>query len=269
MFGRFAAILVTLVVAGCATTTTPGVVTDLPQTPYPEASGSATPPVGPQKTGIRTVLSPLGLNIRSSASTSGTKLAAAAQGAELKVLDYTAANGGWFNVEGATVSGWITADPSLTAQGSFTPYGSSEKGFAVLYPTSWTFADEPKDVIFRPQSGTTTVVVRVAASTAALGAAGASGYTQASDDAVVVCGVTGDLIKYDHSGTGSASPIAATAPLQSHLAQIRLKLDATHAIALDLNYESGGAVDDFAHIYDSMTFNVPACQAPASPAPTP
>src|ERR1700681_3458376 len=62
--------------------------------------------------GIRTVLSPVGLNIRSGPSTTSGVLVTAAQGAVLTTL---AQGSGWLEVKGPTVTGWISDDPTLSA----------------------------------------------------------------------------------------------------------------------------------------------------------
>lgn len=78
------------------------------------------------------MLSPTGLNVRGAPSASGPVVGSAAQGTVLTVLGYTAGGGGWFKVKGATVTGWITAQPSLSAPGEFHTYSSS--AFSALYP---------------------------------------------------------------------------------------------------------------------------------------
>lgn len=244
-----------------------GVVTNPPGGGTASTGTPVATPGGPQQSGTRTVLSPLGLNLRSGPSASASRLIAAARGAELTVIGYSADSGGWYHVQGATTTGWISADPSLSATGTFLEYASTAHSFSVLYPTVWTFAEEPSDVVFRPQSGPDSVVMRTAANIAALGNAGAPGYGATKDTEVVVCGVTSDLITYDRGSGASASPSGPGSAGLAHLAQIRLKLDEAHALGMDFNYADVHGLDTFANFYNSTTFPFPQCQrsAPATP----
>ena len=230
----------------------------------PSGTGAVTASPGPtqQTSGVRTVLSPLGLNVRSSPSTSAASAGAAAQGAELTVLGFSADSGGWYHVQGATTTGWITADATLSAPGSFETYSSTPHGFSILFPVTWTFAEETGDVAIRPQSGPDSLVIRSAANVQALGALGDSGYTYSSDTAVVVCGVTGDLLTYDQNSaaTSAATPISSADALQKHLAQIRLTLDASHALGMDFNYADASDLITFGYLYNSMKFPFPQCE---------
>jgi uncharacterized protein YgiM (DUF1202 family) len=238
----------------------------------PVAPGSGVPatasPSPSALSGVRTVLSPLGLNIHITPALTAKVLGTAAQGAELTVVDHSDQNGGWFKVQGQTVTGWITADPSLTAPGSFTTYQSSDRGFNALYPQDWTFDASTTAVIFRPQNGPQTIVVRGGAKTSDFGAAGAAGYVGAGQQTVVVCGVTGDLNLFTHSGAVTATPAPGSAGPLARLAQIRLRLDATHALGLDFNYSAAPDLDIFAAFYNSMTFPFPLCMQ-AAPAASP
>ena len=86
---------------------------------------------------------------------------------------------------------------------------------------------------------------------------------------MIVCGVTADLNEYTHVGAPAATPAPGTAGPLALLAQIRLRLDATHALALDFNYNTPADLDVFSAFYNSMTFPFPQCQLPApSPSPT-
>jgi uncharacterized protein YgiM (DUF1202 family) len=218
---------------------------------------------------MRTVLSPLGLNIRQDMSVASTRLGTAAQGAVLEVVGHTDQNGGWYKVQGQTVSGWITADPTLTAAGQFTQYQSQDRQFSALYPQSWTFAESTTDVLFHPVAGDQTIVARNGAHVADFGAAGATSFNASGQETVIVCGVTADLNEYTHVGAPPVSPAPGTAGPLALLAQIRLRLDATHALALDFNYNTSADLDVFSAFYNSMTFPFPQCQLPAaSPSPT-
>jgi hypothetical protein len=263
--------LTAVVLAACGDTTTPTGVASNPVAPGSSGAVSGSP--SSNTSGVRTVLSPLGLNIHSDPAVTAPHLGTAAEGVVLTVLDHTDQNGGWYKVQGQTITGWITADPSLTAAGQFQRYSSTARAFSALYPTDWTFADEPADALFHPVNGLQTIVVRNGTTTADFGAAGASGYVGSGQQTVIVCGVTGDLNKYTRSGAPAPSPTPGTAGPMAVLAQIRLRLDATHALALDFNYAAAADLDVFTAFFNSMTFPFPQCQAPApsasaSPPPT-
>ena len=51
----------------------------------------------------------------------GPVLGTAAWGSVLTVLGHTGADGGWFEVKGATHTGWISGDPMLSAAGRVPP----------------------------------------------------------------------------------------------------------------------------------------------------
>lgn len=239
----------------------------------PKSSASSTPQVvGSQ----RTVLSQLGLNIHSDASQSSPVVATAAQGVTLTVLDYRPDNGGWYKVQGQSTSGWIVADTSLTGAGVYTSYSSSERGFSALIPNTWTFAEEPADVVFRPQQGQQNIVVRTAANSAALGAQAPNGYIAQSAQQEVICGYTG-IMSFYRQGANTAAPTTGASPSASSSAQhltnyaaIRLAFDAAHTMEIAFNYASQDQLSVFEAFYNSISFPFPLCQAPApsaSPAP--
>lgn len=217
----------------------------------------------------RTVLSQLGLNIHSSPDTSSSVVATAGQGAVLTVQDYQAGNGGFYKVQGSSTTGWIVADPTLTSSGAYQSYSSSERGFSVLIPQTWTFAEEPADVLFRPQQGQQTIVVRTGATTAALGSEAPSGYTQANSQQEIICGYTGQLDFYTSGGTApqatpspSSAPSSAAQRLASYAA-VRLRFDATHTMEIGFNYQTKDQLAVFQDFYNSISFPFPLCQAPA------
>ncbi len=263
------AAVATVLLAACGDSGSPtGIATN------PPVSGGASPAatVGPSQgtaSGVRTVLSPLGLNIRQSAAVTSTRLGTAAQGAVLQVVGHSDQNGGWYQVQGQTVSGWVTADPTLTAPGQFTQYQSQDRQFSAYYPQNWTFVESTTEVIFHPATGDQTIVARNGAHVADFGAGGGAGYNATSQEAVVVCGVTGNLDEYTRVGAPPPTPAPGTPGPLALLAQIRLRLDASHALALDFNYNSAADLDAFSAFYNSMTFPFPQCQLPApSPSPT-
>ena len=196
----------------------------------------------------------------------------AAQGALLTVIDQSSADGGWYKVQGETVTGWIVADTALTASGQLTSYQSS-RGFNALYPVTWTFAEEPGDTLFRPQQGAQqSIVVSTAATESAFGQSGLPGYSSTfEDDSVIVCGYTGSLIEYGLA-PGASTPTPAPGSTAARLglyAQIRLRFDSAHAMQLAFNYTDKADLQIFEDFYNSITFNYPLCMAPASPAPSP
>ena len=257
-----------ILLAGCGDSGAPTGVATNPPVPGGVTGNPAGSPSG-AASGVRTVLSPLGLNIHSDPLLSSPHVGTAAQGVVLTVVGHSDQNGGWYKVQGQTVTGWITADPTLSASGQFQEYTSSARNFSALYPQDWTFAEEPADTLFHPISGPQTIVVRTGASTSDFGPVGASGYAGTGQQAVVVCGVTGDLDTFSRSGGAPPTPTPGTAGPLALLAQIRLRLDAAHALALDFNYSAAADAAVFNDFYNSMTFPYPQCQAPApSPSPT-
>jgi hypothetical protein len=266
------AVLATLVLAGCGTPSTPsGVATNPPV----QGSGTTTTttttggtPSAAAASGERTVLSPLGLNIRSQPATTGAVLGTAAQGAVLTVVGKTDQNGGWFKVQGQTVNGWITGDPTLTASGQLQQYQSQDRQFSAWYPQTWTFQEVTTEVIFHPVNGPQTIVVRNAAHVSDFGPGGGTGFVGSGQQTEVVCGVTGDLNEFTHTGGAPATPAPGTAGPLAFLDQIRLRLDASHAIALDFNYSAASDLDVFGAFYNSMTFPFPQCMQPLPAAPT-
>jgi len=239
------------------------------------ATASSTPGASPTPRLVgtmRTVMTQLGLNMHADAARSAPVVGVLGQGAQVSVLDYKATDGGWFKVQGQTTAGWIVADSTLTAAGTFTSYASSGRGFSVLYPDNWTFAEEPNDTLFRPQAqGAQTIVVRTAAGLAALGPESPSGYTTSFSNQEIVCGYTGQLLEYQRqSAAASPTPAAGSAATRlAFYADIRLRFDSAHAIELAMNYDVKGDLDIFADFYNSISFPYPLCQAPASAAPTP
>lgn len=262
---RGAALVLLTLLAGCGSSSPArGVVTNPPD----QGTPSATVAVGGQ---VRTVLSPLGLNVRAGPGTTTAVIGTAAQGVTLSVLDRTDQNGGWYKVRGETVTGWITADSSLSAPGMFTAYRSTQRLFNVLYPQDWTFNETPEQVLFMPQKGGVSIAVRTAASVSALPAA-PPGMIRSGSEQVVVCGVTGDRIDYTRvAGAASPSPSPGAGSGESFplLSEIRLRLDAQHALGLGFTYTSASQLQRFRDFYNSLTFPFPACMQVPSPGPSP
>jgi hypothetical protein len=211
---------------------------------------------GVQASGPRTVLSPLGINVRARAVRSAPVLGTAAWGNVLTVLGHTTANGGWFEVRGATHTGWISGDPRLSAPGEFLPYTSNV--FAALYPPTWTHKaspvagkpPRPAGVVFTSGSGADSISVATATSASQL-PRGRTGYGESASRSTVVCGVTSDLVTYTRSG--------ATPP-QPYLLQLRLTLDAHHAMGFEANLSNLAApLQVFSNFLASVTFPFPQC----------
>jgi len=231
-------------------------------------TGSVSP--GAQTSGVRTVLAPLGLNLRSAASSSAQLVATVAQGTVLTVTGYSGDGGGWYHVKGDAGTGWITANPLYSSPHHFNVYTSSQRGFSALYLEDWTFSENPGSVVFRPQSGGgQAIVVQTGATLDALGPPGRDGYTVASTDTAEVYGVTGVLRIYSRTGT-VASPGPDAPPPLAHLAEIRIAIDASRAMRLDFGYDDTGQLSQFADFYSSVAFPAPATPGPSgSPGASP
>jgi len=271
-----------LAACGSSTSTnTGGVATNPANLPNGGALHSATPSPGStsgaQTSGVRTVLAPLGLNLRSADAPTAQLVGTLAQGTVLTVLGYSQRNNGWYHVQGDTQSGWISSNPLFSSPHRFNLYSSPQRGFTALYLEAWTFTEDPAAVVFRPQSGGgQAVVVQTAAKVDDLGPPGRDGYTLASSDSAEVFGVTGTLRIYSRTGT-VASPGPDSPPPLSHLAEIRIAIDANRAMRLDFGYDDSGDLQQFTDFYSSVSFPPPATPSPSgspgaatpSPSPTP
>lgn len=268
MVRRLLATVPLLLLAACGPSSAPsGVATN------PVGSGSSVPAPPPSPSpvagGVRTVLAPLGLNLHAQPQISAQVVGTAAIGTELLVQAYNPSNGGWFQVQGQTTTGWIVADPTLSAAGHFTQYSSDARQFSAYYPQSWTFAEQTNQVLFYPVDGPQTIVVRNGVHMSDFGPSGANGYAGNGQQTVVVCGVTANLNLYKRQGSvAPGSPTPGTASPLPLLAQLRLALDSSHALAVDFNYSSPADLEPFNDFYNSMTFPFPACESVPSPSPT-
>lgn len=267
-----------LAAAGCSSSGSHRSAAPTPQGAAPAASpttaattttavpAGATTTTPPPTSGPRTVLAQLGLNVRASPSTSAKVLGTAARGAVLTVLGYNPGSGGWLEVKGATVTGWISADPALSAPGQFSSYSSSSGSFATLYPAGWSVAKSgPSGVVLRDPSGTETVTFRTAAAASQL-PAGRSGYLAVSSRQILVCGVTSQLVTYRRAGTPastatSGTSVPNTAAAEPYLAQVRLSLDKTHALGIYAELAEPNEVATVFSIASSVTFPFPSCGA--------
>jgi hypothetical protein len=154
----------------------------------------------------------------------------------------------------------------------FTSYSAQGAAFTVLIPNTWTFNEATVGVVFRPQQGMQTIVVRSAANLAALGDQRPAGYISQSVTQEIVCGYTGSLVVYARSSSAptSATPNAAAVASLADYAVIRLTFDATHAMEMAMNYQTPEQVSVFQDFYNSISYPFQQCmaQTPPSPAPT-
>ncbi len=210
---------------------------------------------GVQSSGDRTVLSPIGINVHAQPSKAGKVLGSADQGTVLHVLGYTAAAGGWYKVRGETVTGWVIASPSLTATGVFSVYSSSV--FGTLYPATWTYRTSPGAVIFVSPASTVVFEVRPATKAAQFGQ-GRPGYGRIRSTQVVVCGVTSSMDIYSYAGPTPTTTKTHPAP-PPYLVQIRLTLDAKHALGIDSTVTSMSQLSAIDNFVNSITFPFPGC----------
>jgi Bacterial SH3 domain len=211
-----------------------------------------------QASGERTVLSPIGVNVRAEPSMSAKVLGTAAQGAVLTTLGHVDANGGWYQVRGATVTGWISADPTLSAPGEFRTYTSGL--FSALYPATWTSAESPPaSVVFRSDTGPENIVVTGGPSEAKL-PQGRDGYGQSGSRQIVVCGVTSDLVTYQQAESSGTTPPATAATTLPFLAEILLTVDAQHALGVYGNLSDlGPQLQTFQAFAASLVFPSKQC----------
>ena len=239
---------------------TPTVVTLPTPTPTPQIVGST-----------RTVLSPLGLRVHSVPVLASTNVVGGfSQGRSFTVLEYQSGGGGWYRVQGATLSGWVVADPTLTAAGTFNTFAQAD-GITALYPQTWGFENESFGALFVPQQATgQSAVIEIANSLKSFGAPGLPGYTQSTAVPLLVCGYTGTLSYYvkDAAYSGATPPPLPVArePLY---AEIRFKIDSSHAMLMGFNYQNAGQLEVFAALYNSVSFPFPLCEAPAAATPKP
>lgn len=281
-----------LLLCGCSllssSPTPSGVATNPPGTPNSTGT-EGTSPAGPsgsptaagQSAGTRTVLATLGLNMHSSPSLSAHVVGTLGWGSTVTVKSYDA-NGGpwphstaraWYQVQGATLTGWIVADPTLSASGTLESINFGDKHIdGLLYPADWTYADLPGEILLQPQSGSDrpSIAIRVVAGLSALGPPGITGYTPVtSDSRTVVCGYTGTEVHYSAPSGASATPTTDAGGGQvtrlASFVQFRASLQSSPPIAIDIemNYSSSAQETVFANLLNSIRYPFPLCEAPA------
>ena len=190
-------------------------------------------------------------------------LGTAAQGVVLTVLRYTRANGGWFAVRGLAATGWISAQPALSAPGVFRSYRSSR--FAALYPATWREvpvqapATATSSVAFRPASGAGDIVVTTAAGVTQL-PNGRPGYGLRSVSQVLVCGITAGLVVFQRATAAPAAPPASVPESLSYLAEVRLPIGKQGALGLYADMpDLGPTLQVFRQFVAAVTFTAPQC----------
>lgn len=150
-------------------------------------------------------------------------------------------------MRGATVTGWISANPAYSAPGRFASYTSNS--FSVLYPVGWTSAGSPPSgVTFRAPSTAEKVVITTASSLAKLPSVSqGAGVSQSSSRQVVACGVTAYLFSY------------TTSVPHHYLAAIALSLAAHHALGIKATLTSPAELKTVLDFVNSVSFPFPEC----------
>ena len=227
-------------------------------TTVPGATTTTTPP----SNGTRTVVYPLGIDMRAGPSTSAKVLGTLVRGAEVTVNSYNPASGGWLNVKGVSVTGWISANQQLTAPGTFYPFASASGSFSTLYPTTWSAtATSSGGAVLRSASGTETVSFSTGASVSALPPLPA-GFQPLSSQQLLVCGVTGHLLAYTRGSTTTTSVAPqGQAVTEPYLAVIDLAIDKAHALGIQANLTSLSQISTVISIASSVTFPAKVCGA--------
>jgi hypothetical protein len=209
---------------------------------------------GVQTSGTRTVLSPTGLHIRATPSLGARVLGTAGRGALLDVLGHTGVAGGWYRVRGATLTGWISGNPSLSAPGSFRGFTSGLHQFQALFPMTWTVVESRASAVFRAPTGGESIVVTTAPSTTKLGPVRADLH-QVRSETLVACGVTGHLDTYQAEATSGGRAVPGP-----YWARIRLALDRTHALGIAAGFHHLSELQPVRDFANSISFPFPECQ---------
>ena len=165
------------------------------------------------------------------------------------MLGRTKAAGGWYKVHGTTLTGWISANPALSALGRFGSYSSA--AFSVLYPAGWTAAGAPKTgVTFRAPTASSPeeVVITAAPLLAKLPSVRqGAGVSESSSQQVVACGVTSYLDVYTTSSPGR------------FYADVSLVLAAHHFLGLKATLGTLSELPTFRQFVNSVAFPFPEC----------
>jgi hypothetical protein len=122
-------------------------------------------------------------------------------------------------------------------------------------------AESPASVVFRSRPAGQTVVVATAANVGQLGR-GRAGYQEVSAEQIVACGVTSTLRTYTQQsapGGNTTTTKSSGAPPGRYLAQVRLTLDAKHALGLDADLTDLSQLQTVRNFANSITFPFPQC----------
>ncbi len=174
-------------------------------------------------------------------------IGSAVQGAVLQVLGHTTEGGGWYKVQGATITGWISANSAFSQPGRFATYESAS--FNVLYPAGWTSSGSPKSgVTFEPTSKVEKIVITTAPSLGKLPSVKqGAGVSQDGSRQVVACGVTGYLFSYTTSLPGR------------YLADLDLPLAVHHFLGIKATLTSTSELKTVVDFVNSVSFPFPEC----------
>jgi hypothetical protein len=166
-------------------------------------------------------------------------IGSAVQGAVLQVLGHTTQGGGWYKVQGATITGWISANSGFSRPGRFASYESTS--FSVLYPAGWTSSGSPRSgVSFESPSKAENIVIATAPSLSKLPSVKqGAGVSQVGSKQVVACGVTGYLFSYATS-------------LPGHFA-------AHHVLGIKATLTSTAELTTVLEFVNSVSFPFPEC----------
>ena len=169
------------------------------------------------------------------------------------------------DVQGRSLGGWIVADPTLTAAGTFNTYAEAD-GFTALYPQNWGFQQETFGTLFVPQQGTgQSIVLETAQQSQVVRGRRAARVYAIELSTGSSCAATPARSSYymkNATSTGATPPPLPVAR-QPLYAEVRFRIDSTHAMLIGFNYQNSSQLDVFAALYNSLAFPFPLCEAPA------
>ena len=150
---RLFALSLAIAIAGCGTPGTTRPASSTGGATSPRISAGATPSPGVPRSVW--VLTPLGLNVRSDASTQAPRVTTAPEGTQLDVSESrTVDNQLWLHVKTpAGNEGWVLNDPTLVISVPVYMHIDTALGYRIMFPQSWTitsgnptsFASPPSD----------------------------------------------------------------------------------------------------------------------------
>ncbi len=210
-------------------------------------SASAAPGAAGATGGVRTVLTPDGLNIRTGPSLTATVEGILAQGVQLSVLGYTAAGGGWYHVKDSATSGWISSNPALSTPHVMETYVSASPQFTVLYRSDWTYVLGSSSVVFSSDNSNQSITVTLYPSAAPSPGGGSIQQTQQ----VGVCGGT--------------DPETLASQGSKETATLNLAEGGGAVLQVVYTYSSGASTGAFSDFYNSIVFPGPGCNLGGPP----